>query len=76
MTSAVATATSLLGMWFFVVIIVCIMELYTGTNWNIAYKIGFRGQYCNRSEYVRFDKWSEYDWYNEHENLSNSDRDL
>ena len=47
-------------MWFLIVIIICTMEFFNGTNWFKSYRIGFLGEYCNESDYFEFNKWNEY----------------
>eukprot|EP01084_Bolivina_argentea_P153962 268419_1 len=58
--SAILFTTSLGGMWFFIVIIICTMELYSGNTWSKAYRIGFLAEYCNESDYFQLNKWNEY----------------
>ena len=49
-------------MVLFTLIIVCAMEFYSGQKWVDAYRIGFFGEYCERSDYFEFGNWDEYDW--------------
>ena len=60
--SSLIMTYSLFGMWFLVIIYVCMMELYSDSNWVEAHRIGFLGEYCNESDYFAVNKWNDYDW--------------
>eukprot|EP01083_Nonionella_stella_P237420 832923_1 len=56
----VPLAASLVSMWCCAMIIVCTMELYSGHSWVNAYKIGFNGEYCKETAYLRLGEWNTY----------------
>ena len=42
--------------------IVSMMEYFDGKTWGQSYRFGFYGEYCQKSDYFEWNKWSQYPW--------------